>query len=392
MQNRFRVIFFLKSFAAGLLIPIMGLLVLSKGATLQQLPLVLGVYSLTVVFMEFPSGVICDVCGRKNTFLIACIFNILGFILIQVNKNGVFLLFTGFALYGLGRAFASGSIDALVIELVQENKGKTAVVQVNGELGVLESIGTGVGSIVGGILSTLGTEYQANVVVICMTYVSILFLTLFLVKEKKAARNNIRKIDVEEQLKIVYGVLKSEKKYWFLITLSFLTGMLIFSVETYWQSGFVLLMKMKTTSLLGVLAFLAYLFTAVSSYGISRFLGKLGIQKWFQILFRMNILLGILGIGLGVSSSQTLFVMFYGGIYFVLGAKSTTESSILNWGLQSEVRASILSCFSLVFQLGGFCGAGVAALLVNEINIRGIWMLFGSVCIAGTVLTRKVIK
>ena len=90
MNNIFRTIFLLKSLSTGLMLPIMSLMIISRGAGTELLPLVIGVYSLTVILFEFPSGVFSDIFGRKKTFLISCSLMLLSLFLLSW-KHPMFL-------------------------------------------------------------------------------------------------------------------------------------------------------------------------------------------------------------------------------------------------------------------------------------------------------------
>lgn len=99
MNNIFRTIFLLKSFSTGLMLPIMSLMIISRGAGTELLPLVIGVYSLTVILFEFPSGVFSDIFGRKKTFLISCSLMLLSLFLLIV-KHPMFLFCFGICYSG----------------------------------------------------------------------------------------------------------------------------------------------------------------------------------------------------------------------------------------------------------------------------------------------------
>lgn len=117
MNNIFRTIFLLKSLSTGLMLPIMSLMIISRGAGTELLPLVIGVYSLTVILFEFPSGVFSDIFGRKKTFLISCSLMLLSLFLLIVETSNVSILFLAFAIQGTGRAFSSGSLDLSLIHI-----------------------------------------------------------------------------------------------------------------------------------------------------------------------------------------------------------------------------------------------------------------------------------
>lgn len=57
IDKYFSVIMLLSSFSTGLIVPILSLLLLDKGITLRQPAIIIGIYSLTTIVIELPSGV-----------------------------------------------------------------------------------------------------------------------------------------------------------------------------------------------------------------------------------------------------------------------------------------------------------------------------------------------
>ena len=57
MRKSIQLIYLLRFFGTGIIIPVLSLLLLARGATIETISLVIGLYSLTVIVAEFPSGV-----------------------------------------------------------------------------------------------------------------------------------------------------------------------------------------------------------------------------------------------------------------------------------------------------------------------------------------------
>ena len=121
MNFSFGLILFLQNLSRGIFMPVTSLL-LSLPGTRSDIAWLMGLYSFTVICMEFPSGAFCDLFGRKRTFLLSCLFSVLSLLL--------FLLFptvlgcaAALILHGLEKAFASGSLEALCMEQVFPPKG-----------------------------------------------------------------------------------------------------------------------------------------------------------------------------------------------------------------------------------------------------------------------------
>ena len=66
---------FITWLSVGIVQPIFSLLLLGKGAILTTLPAAIGVYSITVLTAEFPSGVFADIFGRKAAFMFVYVFS-----------------------------------------------------------------------------------------------------------------------------------------------------------------------------------------------------------------------------------------------------------------------------------------------------------------------------
>ena len=66
MNNLSQFMIFLKNFALGITIPVTNLILLESGASLQTLPLLISLFSLTVLAMELPSGIGADLWGGNE--------------------------------------------------------------------------------------------------------------------------------------------------------------------------------------------------------------------------------------------------------------------------------------------------------------------------------------
>ena len=115
MRKTIQLVVFLKNFATGVMAPVLALVLMAHGATIGTLSLMIGAYSLTVIVAEFPSGVFADLCGRRTAFLVSAFLFVLSYCLI-LGSQSAFLLVAAMLANGLGRAFSSGSLDALAID------------------------------------------------------------------------------------------------------------------------------------------------------------------------------------------------------------------------------------------------------------------------------------
>ena len=71
MKRSHILLFGANAFGTGLLAPVLSLVLLSHGATMENLSLCIGIFAVMVVVLELPSGILADLIGRKRIFLIS---------------------------------------------------------------------------------------------------------------------------------------------------------------------------------------------------------------------------------------------------------------------------------------------------------------------------------
>ncbi len=115
-------------FNARFYYPVFAILFLDYGLTMEQFGLLNGIWALTIILLEVPSGVLADVIGRRKLVVIAAICMVGEFVLIAFLPTGnptlVFWIFVlNRILSGAGEAMASGADEALAYDsLPEENR------------------------------------------------------------------------------------------------------------------------------------------------------------------------------------------------------------------------------------------------------------------------------
>ena len=94
------------------------------------------------------------------------------------------------------------------------------------------------------------------------------------------------------------------------------------------------------------------------------------------------------------SRSEYSLIGLYLGLYLLIGSSSVVESTLLNQVTPSSHRASILSLFSLVLQIGGVL-ASVGGFLVSTYSrYQNLWLIAGALllitCAAVAVLQKRI--
>lgn len=383
MRRIFQIVAFLRTFTVGIMTPVLALALLAHGASITTISLLLGAYSLTVIIMEFPSGVFADLCGRKNAFLLSMFIYMVCFSTVLFSKSMPMLLLAMVA-NGLGRAFSSGSLDALAIDDAVANGGVLA--KVTGQLSILESAGLAAGALTGGWLSGIGEAYIGNILGSLVLYGVLFFLTLFFVKEQRIQEKREEatagsRIGMQVKESIAFMAQKGLVRV--LLVFSFLTGFAMLAIETYWQPALSALSP--AAWLLGAVSFAGFFSVIFGSKVVERLLVK-SLERGAMWMLACKALFGVSLIVLLFQFQTPLFIGVYMLAYLFMGGGSVAENTLLNEMVDSNQRASVLSLFSFILQVGGLFASLIGYVVSAKINYRYMWLIAGVLLLIGVVV------
>lgn len=388
MGRIFQLLVFLKSFATGIVIPVLTLALLEHGSSFSTVSLVLGAYSFTVIAAEFPSGLFADLWGRKKAFLLSAVLYFLSFGIMLFSQS-LSLVFGAMIVNGLGRAFSSGSIDALAIDDGM-NRGELA--KVTAQLSILGSAGLALGALAGGFLSGIGTRYEGNLVANLAIYALLFGLTLAYVREQPQAYHDKTAEEfgrIGAQVRESLSFMRQSGKVSMLFILEFITGFALFAIETYWQPGLVSLAS--GSWVLGVVSFSGFLCVILGSRLTEGLLMRwpksdIGLLLGGKMLFGASLTL------LAFQFQISFFIGVFALAYLFLGGGSVVENTLLNREAPASRRASILSLFSFVLQMGGLSASLCSYIVSTQSNFRNLWLIAGVMLMVGAGVSALVYR
>lgn len=385
MTGTQKCIVFLNSFGIGLFAPVLSLFILAHGCTLQGLALVMGVYSATVVIAEVPSGVFADMFGRKRAFYLACALTAAGFILMYC-AAGMPLLVAGMILFGLGRAFLSGSLDSLIIEDCLHRGGDEALPRAAGSLLVFQCAGIASGSLLCGLLPDAG-GYLPHIAVRMLTILAVVILCALFLKEAPASSVSRRGLRV--QAGMVLAELRRKRLLRTVLLCIFGGSVTLFALEAYWQPQLSALIPQSRHYLLGVLCACGYGGNMLGSLLAGR-AGLSAPKKRWRCYLLFLLLLGIAVCLLALQRSAAGFMICYILAQTTLGAANVPEQTLLNSLATDETRASLLSMASLFSQSAGILSSAACAALVLPLKISGVMALSGGFTVVAVMVASLV--
>ncbi|HPF88718.1 MAG TPA: MFS transporter [Candidatus Limiplasma sp.] len=378
-----QLVFFLRMLATGIISPVLALMLLAHGGTIETVSLLIGVYSVTVVAAEFPSGVLADLFGQRRTFLLSTLFGVLSFCLVLASQS-FWLLAAAMVSMGLSRAFASGTLDALAVNQAQAHEDHS-LLQLTSRFAVLESAGLAIGALAGGFLLSIGEGYIVNIAINIGLFGLLFFLTLFCIHETPARNAGESRVPlrtlVQGQIHQSVSFILQKGIVRAIVVLSIVTGFATISVETYWQPAFT---AMDPPSwMLGLVSFAGYISVMAGSRLITRILRR-HTAHVVTALFALRALLGAGLVALYCAVSATPFIAVYMLSYFFLGSSGVAESTLIHRVAPDTQRSSILSLFSFLQQLGSILASAAGFLVSTYSNYRLMWVAGGVLLLACT--------
>lgn len=390
----YSVLYFLNFYLSGLLIPVLSLLLIEKGATLSNLSIILGFYAFTVVLLELPTGIMADLFGRKKTFSLSLIISTIGFLIILFGKGFLFMCL-GIMFYGISKALASGSFDALFIDYYIEHNGKDHLHNITTRLSVLEALGLSAGAVSGGFFPKIAAlyfpslgVYDLNLIVRIVLSLLVSFMSMIYIVETKKPEKTERISIKQHVINSSNLVMKNTTVICIFISV-FATGIFLSSLETYWQPHFIsLLPNDNMMGLLGVMAFLYLAAATVGSIASNKLIKKHKLNSKKLYLF-MRLMMSLFLVATSLQTKIYPFIGFYSIIYMMFGMASVPEGAILNGEVPNEIRASVLSVYSFIFQIGGLSGSLIYSIIINYVSIPIIWTIAACVILVTVLITAK---
>jgi MFS family permease len=169
-----------------------------------------------------------------------------------------------------------------------------------------------------------------------------------------------------------------------LLVLCLLMGFVLSVIEIYWQPA--LAPYQSTYWIFGAVSSGAFAFVILGSWLAEKLLRRYQ-NAGLGLLLLLKLPLGIGLVAFSMTASEFSIIGVYLALYLLIGSGSVVENTYLNRLAPAESRASILSLFSLVLQIGGVVAALVGYLVSANADFQKVWLLAGVVLLIFIIVT-----
>lgn len=149
-----------------------------RGMNVQMVVYCEIIYAVTIVLFEIPSGILADKFGRKRLLVINSALAAVEFIILLF-ANSFWIFGIAVSLSGIGKAFSSGSQNALLYDSLLVEKKENSFEKFLGRLYAVDFTGSMIAALSGSILANMfGFEFNYIVSFFSMFFAFIITLSL----------------------------------------------------------------------------------------------------------------------------------------------------------------------------------------------------------------------
>lgn len=345
-----------------------------RGMNLWQIGMLEGIYHITSMLCEIPSGAAADLLGRKKTVLWGRLCTAASCILMLFSR-GFWGFGLAFVVQALGNNLNSGSEEALVYDSMKQCGREKEYLKVNGRINLLIEISQSIATVAGGVLAEKSYVwcYGASAVIALLA-----LLPAALMKEPEEGKEESSREEKKrggnliKQHFITCGRILARNReirrilFYFEMVFAFYTVLFFYSQQYFYDLG----LNKVEISMIMLLGGAASCLGALLSEKIYGSVGKRA-----QYAAALVIAASLAGFSL---HRLTVSVVLFMAACFANALLYPIQSISLNRLIPSEQRATLISVSSMLFSIIMivlFPAAGAAA---EQIGLSGVFLLLGA--------------
>jgi MFS family permease len=373
--RRYYTVFFLKNFASSIPAGVLVLYILQKGLSVQDIGIIFGVISLTVIFLEIPTGGLADTLGRKNIALAGFLFNFAAVCILLAANNLPTAVFYSLLL-GIGLSLGSGSLEAWFIDKIEEENPDVDLQPYLARQDFYETVANALGALLGGLLPYLTMTYGwptfqplSSPLILSLVFRILSILTLILLIPSDTPNREIQYkpyAKLQNILKTSFSLVLQKTQLKYLLLITFVNGIALGSFDAFWQPYIKLVMNLteENTVSFGLLQAAGFVCATIGSLYASTFVKQIRYHN----LAALSAQIGKTLIFLCLASSVNFYAIgiAFGLFYITLMLNISPHMTLYNQQVSSENRSTLLSISSLVLFLGAGLGAVIFGYLAEN--------------------------
>ena len=336
-------------------IPVGTLYLQGKGLNYVQINSIWGIIVATMFLAEVPTGVIADRVGRHRAVNLALGLQLLGEV-VFVFARGYGLFVASAVIGGLGFAFASGCVEALVYDSLRERGREAEMTKAMGYVEAAQRLANLIAFSLGGVLVQRLTERRfVTAIIATATAVAVGFLLSLTVRERGTV--GAKQTVAPSSLKLIgdgLALIRGSRLFRQLVLLSLFTIPFVDYLGSLYQPYFVEAgVPPIWFGLARALAAGLCILGARYAYWLEERLGP-GRALWISAA-----LPGVLYMLMAWASHPATSVLAFLALFGSTSLRGPILSGQMNAQIQSENRATVLS---LVSALSGLYVSGMGLL------------------------------
>ncbi|KXO11554.1 Tetracycline resistance protein [Moritella sp. JT01] len=386
-------------FVAALTFPILTLHLLEQGISIKEVGLVSSFSAIVYLLLDVPIGAISDRISKRFIFTISTLFHALGYVIWSVG-SGVQMAIIAYSIWGAGRAFYSGSLEAWYVNTITSDNRISIMNKTFNHSSIGISLAIALGVFLTGYLSySAQTKIFNSSMILNAAAVGMIILGIFSFSAMKEdiGPENIQGCNEQQSSKIpfskqFYNALEvlGNMNFSRYLCLSFAYGLCFGFFEVFWMP---LGIDLSMTEFQNTIAYASsYLASAIVLILLLRVSTKSNYELWIPIVriaFSASFFL------LSFTTSYIGFIIAMVLIYVLSFIEAPMIQTGLNNAIEDDSRSLMLSCDSMVKQGVGIISGLAGAWVYQNEGAQAI-LIFISVITALSVLpylyAHKVIK
>lgn len=348
-------------------IPVIALFYIASQVSIEQFTIIMSAFAFTTFLLEVPSGAIADLLGKKNTLLISRSLYIVEVFMLAF-YNGFWPLLIAKVISGIGVSLSSGTDTSLLYDSLKRMRKERAHKRVVGKMFAIQNVSMAFVFITGGFLFAISPKLTA---IASLPFLITGFILTFLLKEpyKPARKLNIKNTILQVWEGTKYSWNDSVVRYLLLFTLPLATALSIsLSISSAYLEKILI-----PVSLIGTIAFIGSMITALISERAYKFERKLGdlrtlsLARWIVALslFTMALMMPYFG------------VVFYLMMPFAGGLITVLLHHYLQSHIPSSHRATITSVYSMFSTIGVVMMFPVFGIVSERMDMSTAFVMLG---------------